>query len=144
MTYTFQFRDVFAAWRFLLDGLGVTLQLSLVTMVFGLAIGVAAPRHGSTAPLWTRSPSMSRRSATRRCWSSSSSSSSACPAIGVRLDAPAAAIVALTVNLGAYAIEIVRAGLQAIPRSQIEAGHSLGLSGLQVFRHVIVFPGAAR
>ena len=41
MTYSFQFRDVFAAWDFLLDGLRLTLELSLVTMVVGLAIGVA-------------------------------------------------------------------------------------------------------
>jgi ABC-type amino acid transport system permease subunit len=43
-------------------------------------------------------------------------------------------------QLGAYTIEIVRAGLEAIPKSQIEAGQSLGLSGLQIFRYVIIFP----
>jgi polar amino acid transport system permease protein len=41
MTYSFQFRDVFAAWEFLLDGLILTLELSLVTMVVGLLIGLA-------------------------------------------------------------------------------------------------------
>ena len=51
-----------------------------------------------------------------------------------------AAIIALIVNLGAYTTEIVRAGLEAIPKAQIEAGHSLGLSGLQVFRYVVMFP----
>ena len=40
MTYSFQFRDVFAAWEFLLDGLVLTLELSLVTMVVGLVIVV--------------------------------------------------------------------------------------------------------
>ena len=34
----------------------------------------------------------------------------------------------------------MRAGLEAIPRSQIEAGQSLGLSGWQIFRYVIAFP----
>jgi polar amino acid transport system permease protein len=48
--------------------------------------------------------------------------------------------VALSVNLGAYSIEIVRAGLEAIPRSQIEAGQSLGLSPVQIFRYVVIFP----
>ena len=43
-------------------------------------------------------------------------------------------------NLGAYSTEIVRAGLEAIPRNQIEAGHSLGLSGWQVFRHIVMMP----
>ena len=41
MSYTFQFRDVFAAWPYFLAGLGTTLYLSVVTMVLGLVIGVA-------------------------------------------------------------------------------------------------------
>ena len=59
---------------------------------------------------------------------------------GIRLDAITASLIALAINLGAYTAEIMRAGLEAIPRSQVEAGHSLGLSGLQVFRHVVMFP----
>src|SRR3546814_12551806 len=51
------------------------------------------------------------------------------PSLGIRLEAMTAAVISLTINLGAYATEIVRAGLQAVPRSQVEAGHSLGLSG---------------
>jgi polar amino acid transport system permease protein len=62
------------------------------------------------------------------------------PSLGIRLDALTAAQISLTINLGAYAVEIVRAGLQAVPRSQIEAGHALGLSGLQVFRYIILTP----
>ena len=49
-------------------------------------------------------------------------------------------MIALSINLGAYSIEIIRAGLEAIPQSQIEAGQSLGLSALQIFRHVVLFP----
>jgi len=55
------------------------------------------------------------------------------PSLGVRLDAVTAALIALSVNLGASTTEIIRAGLEAVPRSQIEAGYSLGLSGRQVF-----------
>ena len=62
------------------------------------------------------------------------------PSLGLRLTAGQAAVLALTVNLGAYATEIVRAGIQAIHRSQVEAGLSLGLSRLQVFRYVVLFP----
>jgi len=62
------------------------------------------------------------------------------PSLGVRLDAVTAALIALSVNLGAYTTEIIRAGLEAVPRSQIEAGYSLGLSGTQVFRHVVLAP----
>ena len=50
------------------------------------------------------------------------------PSAGLKFDADTAAMVALSINLGAYTIEIVRAGLEAIPKSQIEAGQSLGLS----------------
>ena len=62
------------------------------------------------------------------------------PGLGLRLDAGTAAVTALTINLGAYATEIVRAGLQAIPRAQVEAGYALGLSGFQVFRYVVFMP----
>jgi polar amino acid transport system permease protein len=51
-----------------------------------------------------------------------------------------AAIIALTINIGAYATEIVRAGIESISTGQIEAGRSLGLSGLQVFQFVILKP----
>src|SRR5213079_1814777 len=43
-------------------------------------------------------------------------------------------------NLGGYLIEFVRAGREAIHPSVIEAGQSLRLSAVQVFRYVIVFP----
>lgn len=60
--------------------------------------------------------------------------------LGWRMSAGQAALIALTANLGAYATEIVRAGIEAIHKSQVEAGYSLGLSTLQVFRHVILSP----
>ncbi len=62
------------------------------------------------------------------------------PSAGLKFDADTAAMMALSINLGAYSIEIIRAGLEAIPRSQIEAGQSLGLSRVQIFRYVIIFP----
>ena len=62
------------------------------------------------------------------------------PSLGLRLEAVPAAIIALVINLGAYTTEIVRAGLESIPRAQVEAGQSLGLSGWQVFRYIVLFP----
>ena len=58
----------------------------------------------------------------------------------IRLTAGQSALIALSANLGAYATEIVRAGIEAIEKGKIEAGLSLGLSRLQVFRYVILFP----
>ena len=48
------------------------------------------------------------------------------------------AIVCLAAFQGAYTSEIFRAGLRAIPRGQIEAGDSLGLSRLDNYRYVIL------
>jgi polar amino acid transport system permease protein len=52
-------------------------------------------------------------------------------------------LVCLAVFTGAYVTEIVRAGIESVPRSQIEAGESLGLTRSQVMRDV-VFPQAMR
>jgi polar amino acid transport system substrate-binding protein len=47
-----------------------------------------------------------------------------------------AAILGLGLNYAAYEAEIYRAGLQAVPRGQIEAGEALGMSGAMVLRRV--------
>jgi polar amino acid transport system permease protein len=142
MSYSFQFRDVFAAWEFLLDGLVLTLELSLVTMVVGLAIGLA----GAAARVYGK-PWLSRSVAV---YVEAIRNTPlivqlfliffGLPSAGVKFDSDTAAMIALSINLGAYTIEIVRAGLEAIPKSQIEAGQSLGLSPVQIFRYVIIFP----
>jgi polar amino acid transport system permease protein len=62
------------------------------------------------------------------------------PYIGIKLSANTSAIIAISFNLGAYSGEIFRAGLLAIPKSQIEAGLALGLSRLQVARYVVIVP----
>lgn len=51
------------------------------------------------------------------------------------------AIIALACNVGAYNAEVVRAAIIAIPKGQVEAGLSLGLSNYQTMRYV-VFPQA--
>jgi polar amino acid transport system permease protein len=66
------------------------------------------------------------------------------PAMGVRVGATTAALIAMTVNLGAYSTEIVRAGIESIHRSQLEAGEALGFTRLQVYRHVVLMPALAK
>jgi polar amino acid transport system permease protein len=61
-------------------------------------------------------------------------------AVGINLDAYTVAVLTLTINCGAYCTEIIRAGIQSIHRGQTEAGLSLGMSYLQVFRYVILMP----
>jgi polar amino acid transport system permease protein len=66
------------------------------------------------------------------------------PSLGVKLTANEAALLAMIVNLGAYATEIVRAGVGSIAKGQIEAGLSLGLSRRAVFLHVVLKPALAK
>jgi polar amino acid transport system permease protein len=142
MTYSFQFRDVFAAWEFMLDGLALTLELSFAAMVSGLVIGMAGAAGRVYGSPWLRTVIAIYVEIIRNTplIVQLFLIFFGLPSAGVKFDANTAAMVALSINLGAYSIEIIRAGLQAIPRSQIEAGQSLGLSGVQIFRYVVIFP----
>ena len=66
------------------------------------------------------------------------------PSLGVRLTPEIASVIAMVVNLGAYAAEIARAGIEGTPRGQIEAARSLALSEAQVFIRVVLPPALAR
>ena len=55
----------------------------------------------------------------------------------------AAALLGLGLNEGAYMAEIVRAGFLSVPEGQTEAAQSLGMSRLQIMRHVVL-PQAMR
>ena len=142
MKYGLQFRDVFAAWESILDGVWITLLLSACAMLGGLAIGVACAAGRVYGPGWLRRIVGAYVEIIRNTplLVQLFLIFFGLPSFGVRLDGLTAAIIALVINLGAYTTEIVRAGLEAVPKAQIEAGHSLGLSGLQVFRYIVMFP----
>jgi polar amino acid transport system permease protein len=57
---------------------------------------------------------------------------------GVQLSDYWSAVVALSINVGAYNAEIIRAGIQAVPDGQAEAAKALGLRPLQVLRFVVL------
>jgi polar amino acid transport system substrate-binding protein len=65
------------------------------------------------------------------------------PELGLSLPALGAAIFGLAINYSAYEAEIYRAGLQAVPRGQMEAALALGMSQTLALRRVVV-PQAAR
>jgi polar amino acid transport system substrate-binding protein len=65
------------------------------------------------------------------------------PNIGIRLSPIVAAVVGLGLNYAAYEAENYRAGIQSIPRGQMEAALSLGMTRAQSLRYVIV-PQAMR
>ena len=142
MDYTFQFSDVFAAWPLLLKGTWITVQLSLVATVLGLIVAIFcawAKTSGPTPLRWLvqiyievirNTPFLVQLFFFFF----------ALPAIGLRWSPYTAALTAMVVNLGAYATEIIRAGIESIPKGQIEAGLALSLKPHQVFRLIILKP----
>lgn len=64
----------------------------------------------------------------------------ALPLAGVRLNPTTTSIIALGLNGGAYAIEIIRGGVESIPLGQTEAGLALGLRPGEVFRMIVLLP----
>jgi polar amino acid transport system permease protein len=64
----------------------------------------------------------------------------ALPLAGIRLNPTITAILALGLNGGAYAIEIIRGGVESIPKGQTEAGLALGLHKHEVFRLIVLKP----
>ncbi|WBL81933.1 amino acid ABC transporter permease [Bradyrhizobium xenonodulans] len=64
--------------------------------------------------------------------------------LGLKFSAFTVAVAALTINVGAYTAEIMRAGFEAIPRGQIEAAEGLALSRLQIYWHIILLPAIER
>jgi polar amino acid transport system permease protein len=65
------------------------------------------------------------------------------PSFGIRLSAFVSAVLALSLNEGAYMAEILRSGLQAVKKGQRTAGLALGMTGSQMMRYVVI-PQAAR
>jgi polar amino acid transport system substrate-binding protein len=65
------------------------------------------------------------------------------PAVGIKLDPFAAAVLGLALNYGAYEAEVYRAGIQAIPHAQMEAAFALGMTRWQALRFIII-PQALR
>jgi polar amino acid transport system permease protein len=65
------------------------------------------------------------------------------PQVGIRLSVEMAGLLGLGLNAGAYMAEIVRAGLLSVESGQAEAARSLGMSGAQTMRFIIL-PQAVR
>ena len=65
------------------------------------------------------------------------------PSLGITLDPWPAAVIAFTVNVAAYASEVVRAAILAVPRGQWEAAATIGMDRATALRRVVL-PQAAR
>ena len=146
MPFTFEFGPVFAHSDTIWDGVMLTLELSALGILLGLALGILlallrgrVPRAVAWAldgyvELVRNTPFLIQLFIIFF----------GLPNLGIRLDAFQAAVLTITLNLGAYAAEIIRAGIESIHPSQVEAGASLAMTGLQVFRYVVLMPALAR
>lgn len=65
------------------------------------------------------------------------------PQLGIRIDPFPAAVIGLSLNVGGYAAEVIRAAILSVPKGQWEAGFTVGLSRTRTLRRIII-PQAAR
>ena len=139
---TLDFGAVLAQWPLLLKGVAWTLGLTAISAVIGVVVGVMcawARVHGGAVlralagtyvELIRNTPFIVQLFFVFF----------GLPAAGVKLSPEAASVLAMVINLGAYATEILRAGIEATPRGQVEAAQSLALTPGQTFRHVVLPP----
>ena len=134
MGYQFKFAPVLDNFDQLLAGALVTIQLSFGAMVLGTVVAIACAIGKTAGPKPLRF--------VIDCYIEVQIFFIffALPALGIRLSPNVAALTALTVNVGAYATEIVRAGIESISHGQVEAGKALGLKRGQIFRYIIIKP----
>ena len=142
MDYKFQFNVVWQNWDLLMYGVWLTIKISLISTTLGLIIGmILAGLQRTKRPIFVKpirvyieiirnTPFLIQLFFIYF----------GLPSLGINIRANEAALIALTFNTGAYATEIVRAGIESISEGQIEAGRSLGLSGIQIFKHIILKP----
>lgn len=142
MRIELDFLAVLAQWPLLATGVAWTLGLTAVSALLGVGLGVTCAWARCHGPLWLR-------------WVVGSYVEIirntpfivqlffvffGLPAAGVKLTPEIASVIAMVINLGAYAAEIVRAGIEATPKGQFEAAASLALNKAQTFIHVVLPP----
>ncbi len=140
------FAAVLVEWPLLLRGIGATVVLTAVAAVVGMALGVACAwaRTWGPRPLGVAVAAYVELIRNTPFIVQLFFLFFGLPSLGLRLSPEAASVLAMVINLGAYAAEIVRAGVQATPRGQVEAGLSLALTRGQVFLRVVLPPALSR
>ncbi len=130
---------------YLLEGAAISLGLSLAAMALGLVLGlIAALMRMSKSPVISKPASF-------YVWIMRGTPVlvqliiiyTGLPQFGIRLGVISAAIIGLGANEGAYLAEIIRAGINAVPKGQFEAARAIGLSRAQVMR-LVILPQAVR
>jgi len=131
---------------FILKGLAFSVQLTLVAMIGGIAIGTLLALMRLSGKKWLVLPAAAYVNTLRSI-----------PLvmvilwffllipllIGRPMGAEASAIITFTVFEAAYYSEIMRAGIQSVPRGQVYAGYAVGMNYAQTMK-LIVLPQAFR
>ncbi|WP_063582403.1 amino acid ABC transporter permease [Achromobacter ruhlandii] len=146
MAYQFDFASVFDYTPVLIKGIGVTVELIAFGAVAGVALGIACAWARTQGPRWRPAPVTAYVEVVRNTpfLIQLFFVFFGLPSLGVQFSEMQAACLAMALNLGAYSAEIIRAGIDATPKGQYEAGASLAMTRLQVFRHVVLKPALAR
>ena len=142
MDYVFQFSVIWQSREELLRGTLLTLQLSGETIVLGSVVGIASAWAKTSGGRTLRSVVQLYIELIRNTpfLVQLLLIYLGLPRLGLRMSPDHAALLAMTVNLGAYATEIIRAGIEAIAHGQIEAARALGLRSWLIFRLVVLRP----
>lgn len=146
MIYQFDFSALLPYWHEFARGALLTLELSAFSTVFGFTVGTICAIGRADGPRWVKLLVGGYVETIRNT-----------PllvqifivyfgiaTLGVRIPANMSAMIALVINVGAYTSEIVRAGLESIHKSQIEAAECLGLSRSRIYWHVVLRPAIER
>lgn len=143
---TLEFAPIFERWPLLLDGAQVTLKLAALATLLGFVIGTFCAIGRNSKVRWLSAFCAGYVEAIRNTpflvqiflvfFGLSS--------IGIKLSAFTVASIALTINVGAYTGEIMRAGFNTVHAGQWEAAECLGLSRAQVYWHVVLRPAVER
>jgi polar amino acid transport system permease protein len=140
MGYELDFGALLQYLGLFLEGTAVTLGLTAVASLLGIALGIAGASAFRSKHLWLRRAIAGYVELIRNTpfIVQMFFLFFGLPSIGLRLSALQAAALAMTINLTAYAIEILRAGLEAVPPGQSEAGRSMGLSSVLIFGFIVL------
>lgn len=140
------FGAILQRWELLLSGATLTLQLSISATVLGFIIGTLCAMGRNSKYPWLVAICATYVEVIRNTpflvqiflifFGLST--------LGFRLDAVTVAILALTINVGAYTGEIVRSGFDSVHAGQWEAAECLGLSRMQTYWHVVILPALER
>ncbi|MBP7352865.1 MULTISPECIES: amino acid ABC transporter permease [Comamonas] len=140
------FATVLGQWPMLLQGLWLTVLLTAFAVPLGVLLGIACAWMRLHAGLAVRTLVASYVEVFRNTpfIIQLFFLFFGLPSLGLRMSPEVASVLAMTLNLGAYACEQIRAGIEATPRGQIEAAQCLALNRMQIFTRVVLPPALSR